>query len=193
MEINESRLTFRFAGSSALKFDDTPFYREHFNGLPGSKGVDILYDSAEWFVMLEIKNCVGQEADNRWRIEPNNKKINLAPDNAIGRDSLDIEIAQKVAMTIACLTGAATFGDLRQTAPPLIPFSDALDNEEFATHSKKLLAILFLEGQFGSQTRTKKMIMTDLQNSLRAKLDWLNCKVSVVDSSTYNKKIFTLA
>ena len=50
MEINESRLTFRFAGSSALKFDDTPFYREHFNGLPGSKGVDILYDSAEWFV-----------------------------------------------------------------------------------------------------------------------------------------------
>ena len=95
MEINESRLTFRFAGSSALKFDDTPFYREHFNGLPGSKGVDILYDSAEWFVMLEIKNCVGQEADNRWRIEPNNKKINLAPDNAIGRDSLDIEIAQK--------------------------------------------------------------------------------------------------
>lgn len=75
MEINESDLTFHFAQNSALKFDDTTFYRKQFNPLPGAKGVDILYDSAKWFVMLEIKNCSGQEADNRWRIVPNNKKI----------------------------------------------------------------------------------------------------------------------
>ena len=64
MEINESRLTFRFAGSSALKFDDTPFYREHFNGLPGSKGVDILYDSAEWFRFL-YKGIIIKHNENR--------------------------------------------------------------------------------------------------------------------------------
>lgn len=192
MEINESGLTFRFAENSTLKFDDSLFYRNHFNSLPGCKGVDILYDNARWFVMLEIKNCSGNENDNRWRIEPNNKKINRAPEWAKGRNSLDIEVAQKVAMTIACLTGAMTFGDLRQAAPPLIPFSEALYKAKFATHTKKLLVILFLEGQFKSQTRTKKMIMTSLQRSLKAKLDWLNCSVSVVDSTTYDKHIFAL-
>ena len=192
MEINESGLTFRFVQDSALKFDDTEFYRKQFNSLPGSKGVDILYDSAKWFVMLEIKNCSGQEADNRWRITPNNKKIHLASENAKDRESLDIELAQKVAMTIACLTGATTFGSLRQAACPLMPCSDALHQEVFATHSKKLLVILFLEGQFGGQTRTKKVIMRELQNSLRTKLGWLNCTVSVVDSTTYNHDVFTL-
>ena len=193
MEINESGLKFCFAQETALKFDDTEFYRKQFNSLPGSKGVDILYDSTECFVMLEIKNCSGQETDNRWRIAPNNKKIHLAPENAKDRESLDIEVAQKVAMTIACLTGATTFGDLRQAAHTLIPFSDALHKGNFATYSKKLLVILFLEGQFGGQTRTKKMIMTDIQHSLKAKLSWLNCAVSVVDSSTYSRDIFKLA
>lgn len=192
MEINESNLNFRFKSDFALKFDDTQFYRRTFNFLPGSKGVDILYNSAQHLVMLEIKNCSGQESENRWRIAPNNQKKHLAPEGASERDSLDIEVAQKVAMTIACLTGAATFGDLRPTAQPLVPFSDALHGEEFSTCAKKLLVILFLEGQFRSQARTKKMVMTDLQHSLRKKLDWLNCTVSVVDSSTYNQDIFQL-
>lgn len=192
MEITESGLTFHFTSNSTLKFDDTRFYREHFNSLPGSKGVDILCNSTEWFVMLEIKNCLGQEAENRWRIAPNNQKKHLAPENAESRDSLDTEVAQKVAMTISCLTGATTFGNLRQVTQPLIPFSDALNSEEYSTYTKKLLIILFLEGQFGSQTRTKKMIMSNLQYSLQKKLDWLNCSVSVVDSSTYDHSIFTL-
>lgn len=192
MEITESGLTFHFTGDSTLKFDDTRFYREYFNSLPGSKGVDILCNSTEWFVMLEIKNCLGQEAENRWRIAPNNQKKHLAPENAESRESLDTEVAQKVAMTISCLAGATTFGHLRQTTQPLIPFSAALHKEEFSTYAKKLLIILFLEGQFGSQTRTKKMIMSNLQHSLQKKLDWLNCSVSVVDSSTYDHSIFTL-
>ena len=192
MEINESNLNFRFKSDFALKFDDTQFYRRTFNSLPNSKGVDILYNSAQNFVMLEIKNCSGQESENRWRIAPNNQKKHLAPEGASERNSLDIEVAQTVAMTIACLTGAATFGDLRPAAQPLLPFSDALHREEFSTCAKKLLVILFLEGQFRSQARTKKMVMTDLQHSLRKKLDWLNCTVSVVDSSTYNQDIFQL-
>lgn len=43
---------------------------------------------------------------------------------------------------------------------------------------------------FGNKIRTKKMIMKDLQDSMKKKLDWLNCRVSVVDSDTYNTKIF---
>ena len=160
--------------------------------LPKSKGVDILYNCAQYFVMLEIKNCLGQEADNRWRIAPNNQKKHLATENSAERDSLDIEVAQKVAMTISCLIGATTFRELRPMAQPLVSFSDALQGEEFSACTKKLLVILFLEGQFSSQTRTKRMVMTDLQHSLQKKLDWLNCRVSVVDSSTYNRDIFAL-
>lgn len=36
------------------------------------------------------------------------------------------------------------------------------------------------------------MIMSDLQKSMDKKMKWLNCKVSVVDSDTYNRKIFEL-
>lgn len=50
--------------------------------------------------------------------------------------------------------------------------------------------ILFLEGDFGGHTRSKKMIMQELQRSMNSKMRWLNCRVSVVDSSTYDKKIF---
>lgn len=36
----------------------------------------------------------------------------------------------------------------------------------------------------------QKMIMDELQRSMQTKLRWLNCKVSVVDTDTYNNKIF---
>ena len=52
--------------------------------------------------------------------------------------------------------------------------------------------ILFLEGDFGGKTRSKKMIMKALQNSINKKLKWINCRVSVVDSDTYNTKLFQI-
>ena len=96
--------------------------------------------------------------------------------NVEGRDSLDIEVAQKTAMTVAALTGAKSFGDTK----------DCSDD------SKKKYVILFLEGDFGSRTRSKKMIMKELQDSMNKKLQWINCRVSVVDSDTYNPKIFRI-
>lgn len=36
----------------------------------------------------------------------------------------------------------------------------------------------------------KKMIMKALQDSMNKNLQWINCRVSVVDSDTYNSKIF---
>lgn len=52
--------------------------------------------------------------------------------------------------------------------------------------------ILFLEGDFGGKTRTKKMIMQALQNSMNKKLQWINCRVSVVDSDTYDPRLFQI-
>ena len=59
--------------------------------------------------------------------------------------------------------------------------------------SKKILVILFLEGDFGCQTRTKRTIMKSLQDSMNTKLQWLKCQVSVVDSDTYNHSLFEVS
>lgn len=57
---------------------------------------------------------------------------------------------------------------------------------------ERKVVILFLEGEFGCHTRSKKMIMSELERSMNVKLRWLNCRVSVVDSDTYNSEIFKL-
>lgn len=95
-------------------------------------------------------------------------------------------------MTIACLIGAVTTGVENGAANSIIPYANMLVDKGISTKEKNLLIILLLEGDFGGRTRTKKMQMESLQVSLRKKLRWLNCTVSVVDSNTYNKKLFTL-
>lgn len=65
-------------------------------------------------------------------------------------------------------------------------------SEDFADDKKKKYVILFLEGNFGGHTRSKKTIMGELQRSMNTKMRWLNCRVSVVDSFTYNKNIFQI-
>ena len=37
-----------------------------------------------------------------------------------------------------------------------------------------------------------KMIMQKLQDSINKKLRWINCRVSVVDSDTYDPRIFQI-
>ena len=76
MEINESRLSFVFSEETkAYKFDDDKFYRKEFNNMSGSKGVDIIASSDKFIHMIEVKNCVGDEKNNIWRIVANNKKL----------------------------------------------------------------------------------------------------------------------
>lgn len=57
-----------------MLFDDTNFYRNLFNALPGSKGVDFLSVDAEYVGFIEVKNCQGDKGNCRWRIFPNNHK-----------------------------------------------------------------------------------------------------------------------
>lgn len=191
MDINESRLTFRFSGQ-ALKFDDTDYYRSYFNAFPQSKGLDVISCGDTYALLLEIKNFSGDEPNQAWRLHPDNKRLACAPPGTTVHSSLDIECAQKVAMTLACLWGAETAGISRPKSEELLPFARILHGSDFARDKKKLLVVLFLEGDFGGYSRNKKMIMTALQQSLEKKLRWLKCRVSVVDSTTYPQNLFQL-
>lgn len=191
MEISEGSLTFCFRDGSGLKFDNTTYYRKYFNALPNGKGVDILHVSPSHAMLMEVKDCLGREGDNRWRIGVNNSKLHLAPKGDTDRDSFDIETAKKAAMTVACLTGAAIGGG-REAAEELLPYFRALTSKDLCSGKKKLYVILFLDGGFGCKTRSKKTMMRELQHSIQRALKWLNCTVSVVDSDTYNPGLFTV-
>ena len=191
----ESGLKFLFPqNDTVVKFDDTKFYRDYFNKLSEAKGVDFISVDKDKIAFIEVKNCTGDESNCRWRIAPNNQKKNTTHTvvNVEGRDSLDIEVAQKTAMTVAALTGAKSFGDTKDCLEELKEYIQFLSSDRFSDDSKKKYVILFLEGDFGSRTRSKKMIMKELQDSMNKKLQWINCRVSVVDSDTYNPKIFRI-
>ena len=193
--IEESRLKFAFSeNSTVIKFDDTEFYRDYFNKLPESKGVDFISVDKDKMVFIEVKNCVGDEGNCRSRIVPDNKKRNTSRTtvNVEGRDSLDIEVAQKIAMTVAALVGAKSFGSRKECVKELDRFIKFLSDDKFADDSKKKYVVLFLEGNFEGYTRTKKMIMKALQDSINKKLRWINCRVSVVDSDTYDSRMFRI-
>lgn len=196
MEIREeSGLKFGFPdGNIAIKFDDTKYYRDLFNALPESKGVDFISVGKDAISFIEVKNCLGDEGNCRWRIAPNNQKRGKTSTtvDVEGRDSLDIEVSQKVAMTLAALVGARSFGDRKSSLDELKKIITTVFSENFADDKKKKYVILFLEGDFGGHTRSKKMIMEELQRSMNTKMRWLNCRVSVVDSTTYNKEIFRI-
>lgn len=87
MIVSESDIEFTFGeqyGNFVLKYDDTPYYTERFNAQPGTKAMDFIAVSDKHYVLIEVKNCIGDESGNRWRIAPNNQKRDTA--GAGGRD-----------------------------------------------------------------------------------------------------------
>ena len=196
--LDESGLRFAFDGD-AVKFDETAYYRRHFAYQPEGKGVDFIALSPGRVQMIEVKNCLGDEARNQWRIAPNNSQKrrylqalqNDASQNAynievlqkaVSKNSYDIEVAKKAASTIACLYGAWTKTPQGASMEELSELWQAMTDSQLPEDQKQLQVILFLEGNFGSHTRPKTAIMTGLEKSIRKKLSWLNCKVSVIDS-----------
>lgn len=195
MVIEESGMQFEFPDNrTTVKFDEELFYRNCFNKFPESKGVDFITDGKDLIAFIEVKNCRGHEGDNRWRIAPNNQKRDTAhtAHDVSGRDSLDIEVAQKVAMTLAALCGAYSFGDRKDSLGKLRKIAAEISGERFAQTGKKKLIILVLEGDFGTHTRPKTAIMSELQRNIMSKVQWLDCRVSVVDSDTYWEKVFRI-
>lgn len=199
MNIEESNLIFEFSEQVIVsKFDDTAFYRQTYNKQPSCKGVDIIADSSEMIQLIEVKNCTGHESENMWRTSVNNSKLSSAPStlDVDDRDSLDIELAKKVASTISCLYGAWTKSQQSVSAQEFLPLWKGASSDKIPISEKTIMIILFLEGNFDnpkSKTRSKKMIMKRLQDSVNVKLSWLNCRISVVDSTTYNPKCFAVS
>ena len=191
MDVYEGGLKFSFRDEyNVTKFDDTSFYRKYFNRLPYSKGLDFIADSSSEILMVEVKNCKGNEAQNRWRTEVNRTKSTTH--DVIADDSFDIEIAQKVAMSISCLVGASTKSSLADSASTLMPFYKGITSSKITSGQKRVKVIFLLEGDFDLKTRSKAMIMQRIQESLRKKLHWLNCAVQVVDSKTVSDNCFVV-
>jgi hypothetical protein len=193
MEIQESRITFSFPEyATTIKFDDSPFYRNSFNHLPGGKGVDFIIDCDKRLIFLEVKNCEGSEVQDR-------RKTHITRDGRFEDNddenarNFDVEIPKKVAMTLACLTGAHTKQKNSENAAELEPYFKSLISDKICSSEKELIVILFLEGNFHSSVRTKTAIMQEIQRSIRNKLEWLSSvKVKVVDSNTYNSDYFSI-
>ena len=190
----EGMLDFQFPDecSDVIKFDDTPFYRKYFNNLSQSKGVDFLALVENTILFIEVKDCFGTESDNRWRIFPDNKKRSTSPTttDTTRRDSLDIEVSEKVSMTLACLAGATTKRNLSEKNS--LDVAKKIISSLVKDPPPFVKVILFLEGNFASRSRTDKMIMKDLSDSIRKKLSWLECKVLVENLDTQKKRYFTV-
>lgn len=150
MKLNESNLEFDFLGDiTAIKFDDTVFYQKSFQHMPNAKGVDFIAISNDIIIFIEVKNCKGNESDNRYRIEPNNKKVDTAPTSVdiTHKESLDIEVSKKIAMSLACLVGVYTKPQF-QNSDELKAYSLAMMMPDIATGKKSMKIILFLEGNY---------------------------------------------
>lgn len=69
MKIEESNLIFEFPDeSTTVKFDQDRYYTSHFIKMPYAKGVDFISLSSKALLFLEVKNYLGHEKDNGWRI-----------------------------------------------------------------------------------------------------------------------------
>lgn len=89
MKALESRIEFTFPDAyHVVKFDDTAFYRREFAAMPSGKGVDFLADSDTCLLFVEVKNCIGNEAKERWRTAVNGQKTDpdALDDESFGND-----------------------------------------------------------------------------------------------------------
>ena len=173
----ESGITFRFEDqySDVLKYDDTAFYREMFQKQPSAKAVDFLAASDDRFILLEVKNCSGY-----------GKKETNAPvsRDVMGRESLDIEVAEKVAMTLAALSGVYTRPKPESKAAPCMVFAESLFDKLTHEGKRKIIVIAVIDGKFGCFTRSNQMIWKSIRESMEKKLKWLNATVIVTDSKS---------
>lgn len=185
MVMNEGSLKFTFNESfEVIKFDDEEFYRKYFMKLPEAKGMDFIVNNNKDLIFIEVKDCYGHEKENLYRTRTNfneNEKI-----------SLDIEIAKKMESTISCLIGAYTRKERCESAKKLSGLCENFKLSKIQTGEKQLWIILLLEGNFQVKTRTKEMIMSEIQKSLKEKLKWLECKVLVIDIKNYKEKFFKI-
>lgn len=184
MMIKEGKLKFNFnENAKVIKFDDDSFYRKHFNKVSESKGVDFICLDGKSLIFLEIKDCLGEEKENFYRISSQKKDK---------KEPLEEEIPKKVSSTISCLVGAVTRKNSCEISKELLSICDNINFNDVADDKKQIFVILLLEGEFQMETFNKKMIMKRIQNKIKDRLKWLECKVSVIDIENNKGKFFTI-
>lgn len=178
MDIQESRLNFIFPDeANVVKFDDTRFYRERYERFSGAKGVDILASTASTSYIIEVKDCSNTARNqDKWR---------RSYSSVQGMDTLADEIASKVAHTYAALGGVLSYGEQCATASELLPIAKSLNNDHSALCTHRIFVILYLEGDFSCHTRSNRTIHAELRKKILRKLQWLNCRVDVLNTQTH--------
>lgn len=185
MEITESGIKFSFPEDfTAVKFDDTNFYRQRYLNVEGGKGVDVIADSDDALYIIEVKNC-SDTAENQdaWRRHFSGTR---------NMDTFATEITQKVAHTLACYTGVSSFGTLIQQDLEMLKIAKALQSKRYSSETKKLYILLYLEGDFSCKTRSNETILRDIKLRIQNKLKWLHCRVDVVNTSTHRLRTFNV-
>ena len=194
IDVKEGNLKFIFPnGTQLVKLDDTKFYRTCYECNNGAKSVDIVFKSPGRTCLMEIKDFKGSEVENRWRLFPNNKKkkAQAAHVRDEGLDSLDIEVMRKTLHSIVCMYGAWSLSHRNtSSAVDLSKFWKSMTQRAVPCDKYKVDIILFLEGENGTATRSNKMIMYNLQQSLAKKFRWLNCRVLVINSASIPGNLF---
>lgn len=183
--ITEGSLQFKFSDDCdrEVKYDDTIFYRKYFEKLDMGKGLDIVASSPEDFFLVEVKDCLGHERENRWRTKKGKRGA---------EDCFGIEVAKKTTMTIAALCGAHTKRQGCGAANEIASLFDSLSDGKIPSLKRRIHVFLLLEGDFKTQSRSKKMVMKAVSDEIKKQLSWLECKVHVVDCETLNQRYFSV-
>ena len=178
--IREGKLNFIFDNKfDAIKFDEQDYYKDFCSNQPFGKGVDIIAYSRELLQIIEIKNCIGHEKENEWRIKTNN----MSQDG--DEFSFDTEISLKIVNTVACLVGAQTYSTQRPDKSLVYEkYWNFLESRDVLKDKAKIIVILHLEGDFDdiSHARNAKSYKKRIRDSIRKKLDWLKCDVVVPEN-----------
>lgn len=157
--IDENILRFVFGDNwQVRKFDDSSFYRKHFEKLDGSKAVDFLGLHGRELFFIEIKDFRGYRIDNKKRLSSH---------------ELYLEVGQKVRDSVACLVAA-----YRQQPEEWQPFIDSLRNTQ-----RPIKVVLWLEEDINIHLTPQKQKANNIAalNALEKKLRWLTPRVSVAN------------
>ena len=175
----------------AIKYDDGDFYKNFRSVLYGGKGVDFVVGTGSCIELIEVKDFRVKPKENSWRVYPKDKKRNA---DIVGdyKHSLDIEVAQKVAMTIACMYGWwGRKGDAIQSDDlGILEIWSRMNSEAVLKNHLQIVVILHVDGIRTSRTRSEKMILQNLRIALKNNLQWLKCFVVVQNNEQANKNTY---
>lgn len=165
--LEEGSLSFNFKDEyNVIKFDDSRFYRNHYNHLPEAKGVDFIAYNDNEVIFIEVKDCLGNETENKWRTS--------CEDKYKGEDTFCSEVSKKVASTFSCILGASTYSkDASDSADEISVLLNYVKADNYKEKSIKVY--LILEGEFKSDARSGNTIRERIGSRISGNLKWIHC------------------